>query len=118
MDLTFFEFLLLSFASFRLTRLLVYDQITEFIRRPFMLEVDEEDEHGKIETYIIPKNKGIAGFFGKLLSCYWCTGIWSAMIIYLMYAYFPTIGVLLVVILSISALAAIIEGIIQKMIIQ
>ena len=35
MDIDFFAFILLGLSAFRLTRLLVFDKITAFIRDPF-----------------------------------------------------------------------------------
>ncbi|MEH7255563.1 DUF1360 domain-containing protein, partial [Neobacillus niacini] len=44
MDIDLFTFILLALASFRLTRLIVFDKITEFIRQPFFDEIKEENE--------------------------------------------------------------------------
>ena len=107
-----FSLILLGLATFRLTRLLVYDQITDFIRRPFH-EIEEEiQEDGTVEEYIHIKGKGIQRFIGELLSCHWCTGIWSAAFLYIGYSYLPTIFNPILIILSIAALAAILQVIV------
>lgn len=49
-----FELLLLALAAFRLTHLVVFDKITEPMRKPF---------EGR-------------PFLGTLVTCYWCAGIW------------------------------------------
>ncbi|MBS4188905.1 DUF1360 domain-containing protein [Bacillus sp. FJAT-49705] len=115
MDLSFMELMILALASFRLTRLMVYDKITEFIRRPFFDEREEKNEVGDMEVYIIPKDRGIRRFFGELLSCYWCTGVWTSVILYFLYFFFYTIAVPIMIVLAVAGLAAIIETIVQKL---
>ena len=55
MDIDFFMLTVLGLASFRLTRLMVFDKITGFIRNPFMKEIEETDEKGEIDTFLVPK---------------------------------------------------------------
>lgn len=55
--ITWFEFVLISLASFRLTRLLIYDKITSFIRRPFHEIIEEELPDGTVESYLHIKEK-------------------------------------------------------------
>ncbi len=114
MNITFLEFILLGLASFRLTRLLVFDKITAFIRNIFIREVEEVDEKGEKAVYLIPKDGVVKGFFGELLSCYWCTGVWSSICLYAFFVLWPTFAVPVLIILAISGLAAIIETIIQN----
>ena len=114
MDLTFLELTLLGLASFRLTRLMVFDKITGFIRNAFMKEIEETDEKGEKAIYLVPKSGLIRGFIGELLSCYWCTGVWSSIILYLLYITVSVIAVPIIVILAISGIAAIIETLVQK----
>lgn len=113
MKITFLNFFLLSIASFRLTRLLVFDKITVFIREPFFDEIREENEEGEVEIYYLPKQKGVKKFFGELLSCYWCTGIWSSGIVVGMYLLFPVFTAPIILILAIAGLASFFETIVQ-----
>ena len=92
MDIDWFMFLLLGLSSFRLTRLLVFDRITAFMRDPFLDEMEEIDEYGQKETYLIPKEGKIKGFIGELLSCYWCTGVWSSIVLCSFYMLYPTLA--------------------------
>lgn len=101
--------LVLGLASFRLTRLIVFDTITEFIRSPFMEVV--EDEEG---IFLEPKGTGLRRWMGKLLSCYWCTGIWVSAGLFALYVWVPIIGIPLMYVLAIAAIAAIIETINMK----
>ena len=114
MDLTFLELTVLGLASFRLTRLMVFDKITGFIRNAFMKEIEETDEKGEKAIYLVPKGGPVRGFIGELLSCYWCTGVWSSIILYLLYVTVAVIAVPIIVILAISGIAAIIETLVQK----
>ncbi|KHD85176.1 DUF1360 domain-containing protein [Heyndrickxia ginsengihumi] len=106
---SWFMLFLLIFASFRLTRLLVYDKITNFLRKPFHEEIEEIEPDGSKQTYIIIKGKGIRRWIGELLSCYWCTGIWCAAILYLGWVFFPTISIYVISILTIAGCASIVE---------
>ncbi|WP_419151935.1 DUF1360 domain-containing protein [Aeribacillus alveayuensis] len=109
-----FHFVLLVFASFRLTRLMVYDKITEFMRRPFHRIVEETLPDGTKVDYIEIKGSGIRKWIGELLSCHWCTGIWSATFLYAMYQYYYELAQPLIIILAIAGLAALLETIVGK----
>lgn len=113
---SFLEFILLSIATFRLTRLFVYDKITQFLRNPFIHEYEEMLEDGTIETYIEIKGTGLRRFLGELLSCYWCTGVWCAAIIYAGYLTLPDYFSPIIIILSIAGCASFLEAVILKII--
>jgi len=113
MEITFLELMILGLSSFRLTRLFVFDKITAFIRDIFIDEVEEVDEKGKTEIYLVPKPGLIKGFIGELLSCYWCTGVWASIFLCSLYLLFPSVAIPVLLVLSVSGLAAIIETIIQ-----
>lgn len=111
MNVTLVEILLFAFAAFRLTRLFVYDEITAPIRRLFLEEVEHERE-----VYLKVKEGKVRGFFGKLLSCYWCTGIWAAIILVFGFIFFPGIFTYVIFILAIAGLSSFIETIVQRFI--
>lgn len=106
--------LLLGLASFRLTRLIVFDKITEPLRRPFFEEIEEKDEDGKVEVFLVPKEKGLRGWLGQLLSCFWCVGIWSSLFLVVLYLEHVFIGEILILILAVAAVGSIIEVIISR----
>lgn len=114
MDLT--DLVLLSLASFRITRLLVFDRITKFLRAPFFVEVEEINEDGEKELFYVPKKTLIRGFIGEMLSCFWCTGIWISMMVFLSFTLFPTITVPILLIFAIAGLAGILESVVQILI--
>jgi hypothetical protein len=113
MEFNFFEFIILALACFRLTRLIVFDKITEFIRVPFFDEIIEEHENGITEIYYMPKSTPVKKFIGTLLSCYWCTGIWVAAGVLAGYYLLPTIFHPIILVFAIAGLAAIMESLIQ-----
>lgn len=78
-DVTFFEFFILSLAVFRITRLIVYDKVSEFIRDMFLVTSEEYDEERRI-TYIMRAkyDRGVRRLMADLLSCPWCVGVWAA----------------------------------------
>ncbi|CAM3664965.1 DUF1360 domain-containing protein [Mesobacillus zeae] len=110
------SFVILGLASFRLTRLLVYDKITEFLRSPFIGESVERDEDGHENIYLVPKGKGLQKWLGELLSCHWCTGIWVSAFLYVIFFMYPDVGWPAIMILSVAAIGSIIEVIVTKLI--
>lgn len=114
MNMDAWTVILMGLASFRLTRLIVFDKITEFLRSPFLDEIVEIDENGLEQTYLIAKPSGIRKWLGELLTCYWCTGIWSSIFLVSIYFIFPTAGEIIIVVLSVAAIGSIIETIISK----
>ncbi|MEK3887384.1 DUF1360 domain-containing protein [Bacillus sp. FSL K6-3431] len=113
MKIEWFEFILFGLAVFRLTRLIVFDRITSFIRAPFMKDHEEINEQGEKELYIVPREHGIRGYIGELLSCYWCTGVWVAIGMWFLYLQLPVVGEPVLIIMAIAGLAALIETMIQ-----
>jgi hypothetical protein len=95
---------MLILASYRFTHLIVFDKITESIRRPFMKKVEVKTENGEVHTKEVPKS-----LFGYLLKCYWCAGVWSAIILGGAYLIFPKITFIFIFIFSIAGGQSIIE---------
>ncbi|WP_442862481.1 DUF1360 domain-containing protein [Bacillus sp. USDA818B3_A] len=96
-------YIMLILASYRLTHLIVFDKITEFIRRPFVKKVKVETAEG-ITTKEVPTS-----MFGYLLKCYWCAGVWSAILLGGGYLLFPKAIFVIILILSIAGGQSIIE---------
>jgi Protein of unknown function (DUF1360) len=113
-QIEFGTFLLLGLAAFRLTRLIVFDQIMAPLRRPFFTEIEEKDEEGKTEIYIIPKEKGLRHWIGELLSCYWCTGVWVSVCLTFLYTLQSQVGEFLILLLAVAAIGSLIEVLVSK----
>lgn len=107
--------LILGLAVFRLTRLIVFDKIMEPFRRPFFTEIEEKDEQGKVEIYLIPKKTGIRSWIGELLSCYWCTGSWVSLCVTLLYLTHSVVGEVFIFIFAVAAVGSLFEVIASKL---
>lgn len=100
---------LLVFASFRLTRLVVYDTITEFLRAPFHETVVETNEDGTAETYIEIKGSGLKYWIGELLSCHWCTGFWCSAFLYGAYEFYRDVSLPFITLFAIAGIASLVQ---------
>ena len=114
MSITLLHLVLLVFASFRLTRLITVDRITKKLRDPFLEEIEEEMPDGSSELFLRIKGSGFKYWMGELLSCYWCTGIWSTLFLLVGYWFLPLYFMPLIILLAIAGAAAIIEAVIQR----
>lgn len=87
-----FDLVLLILASFRLTHLIVYDSITEPLRRSLTKDP----------------------FFSELITCYWCCGIWVSALLALCTYQWPVLGRPLLLVLAVAAGQALIEKQVQS----
>lgn len=115
MNLNWLDLFLLILASFRLTRLIVFDTITVFIRRPFLEIREEVLPDGTTTSYLQIKGTGIRRFFGELLSCYWCTGFWCSLFIVNIYQGALFFAKPLIIVFAIAGAASFLETILEKL---
>lgn len=102
-DLTVTDYVLMTLATWRVTRLFVYDAITKFFREQFWDIV----KVGK--GYELEKPKfGPRRTLADLLSCPWCFSMWAAAMVMFIYLISPY-GVYLVILLALSAVAALLQ---------
>jgi hypothetical protein len=113
MQLTWIEFILLCLSTFRLTRLIIFDKITWFMRNPFH-EIVEEEVDGAVISFIHVKGSGLQKWIGELLSCYWCSGIWCSILLVLGYTFAPSFFYPIILILAIAGIAGIIEMVLER----
>ncbi len=102
-ELSLVDYVLITLATWRLTRLFVYDAATKFIREQF-LDVKKVGKGYQLERPKVGPRRTLADLF----DCPWCFGVWAAAVVtfcYLMttYAVFP------VVLLAISAVATFLQ---------
>ena len=90
-NLGFFEFFVISLATFRLIRLFTYDKIMNFLR----------------DFFAMRKSKFMLTIH-ELLICPWCTGIWMALLVIALYFLIP-LGKILVFILAIAGAGSLIQ---------
>lgn len=94
--ISLFDFFLLAMAVFRLTRLFVYDSVTEGIREYF----------GRFSS-------GPRKELSMLINCPWCTGIWMALIILFLYFVHPLFWYF-IMILALAGMGSYLQIIIWK----
>jgi len=104
-----FDLTLIILATFRLTRLFVYDKITLFIRDVFQHAEEEYTQEGVTYVRKVERTGGPLRTAYELLICPWCFSIWAAL--FVVYAYFlrPELFWLPICILAISGVATAIQ---------
>lgn len=107
-DLTWIELVILVLASFRLTHLIVYDEIASFLREPFFTVTYDADDSGQVVRHVHLKGTGLRRWLGMLLSCHWCVGIWSSAAIVALQSFVPAAFPVLLV-LAVAGAAAVLE---------
>lgn len=80
-SITVFEFFILTLATLRLTRLVVYDRVSAFVR-------DQFHDTNLIGNMIKPK-RGVRRTIADLLSCPWCFGMWSGAVVVFCFFFTP-----------------------------
>ncbi len=81
-----YHFILVSFATFRMTRLLVADHITQWLRDLCMKSVTVKDPlTGAVFVRCEKSTKGLRRLISDLLGCPWCMGVWMAMVAIVLY---------------------------------
>ncbi|MFA9556947.1 DUF1360 domain-containing protein [Evansella sp. AB-rgal1] len=108
-DITWMELIILILATFRLTRLIVFDEITTFIRNPFLKITYEKNDEGDLLETVEIRRGGLHYWIGMLLSCHWCVGIWASLVVVLIYQYIPGLNLVLLL-LAIAGAASFIQA--------
>ncbi len=102
-DLALVDFVLVTLATWRLTRLFVYDDIMRFLREQFYDVV----KVGKKSELARPK-VGPRRVLAELFSCPWCMSVWLGALVLFVYLLTPY-AYYLVVVLAISAVASVLQ---------
>lgn len=98
------DFVLLTLAIFRLTRLFIYDGVTQFIRDLF---VDITEKKGQLERH--KKNYGLQRCLSDIFSCPWCFSLWGGSVYIWAYIMFPSIMLYVSLLLALSAVATFLQ---------
>ena len=88
-ELTFKEAVLVILASYRMTRILVFERIFKYLRNVLKQRED---------LYVI-------GTLSSIITCPWCAGVWVTLTIIVFYFLIP-FGVVLVYVLALSGVAS------------
>ena len=108
---SFYLLVLFILATYRVTRVIVFDTIGQIIRAPF-IEEKYVLEEGEMQKYTRLKyENGFGKWLGTLLSCYWCVGVWVSFGFYLLYFFFPMFGFGVICVFAVAGGAALIETI-------
>ncbi len=102
-SLTAFDLALMVLATFRLTRLFVYDKITAFFREQFLDVVE-----GREGMALVKPEKGPRRTLADLFSCPWCIGMWAAGTVTFFYLLTPY-AFFVILMLAIGALGTLLQ---------
>jgi hypothetical protein len=98
-SMTAFDLAILSLATFRIIRMVVFDKIFSFARYFIFDAID-----GKYEK---PKG-GLRRAVAELVECLWCMGVWAALAVTVLYFVSP-VGHFFVIVLAISAIGSFLQ---------
>jgi len=98
------EFVLLSLAVFRLTRLFVYDGVTSWLRDLF---IDVSEKRGTLIR--VKKQTGLQRTVSDIFSCPWCFSMWGGSVFIWAYIMFPSVMLYAALVLAISAVATMLQ---------
>lgn len=107
-SISFFDLILLVLATFRLTRLFVYDKITRFLRDMFQHTSETYTQEGVTYSGKIERTNGPLRTAYELLVCPWCFSVWAALLVTFFY-YLTPLAWLPILILAISGLATAVQ---------
>jgi hypothetical protein len=102
-DLSLTDYVLVTLASWRFTRLFVYDTITRFFREQFW-DVVKVGKGFKLEKPKVGPRRTLA----DLLSCPWCFGMWASATVIFFYLLTPY-AVFPVIMLAVGAVASFLQ---------
>jgi hypothetical protein len=107
-----FDFTLIILASFRVTRLFVYDKVTQFIRYWLLDEIVLDEVMGENEKEVYYMRKipvyGPRRVMFQLISCPWCFGIWASL--WVSFLYFATpFAWFLILVLAVAGIATLLQ---------
>lgn len=102
-ELTLLDLAIISLASFRFTRLFVYDAMTKFFREQFW-----DVKLVRTKVMLVKPVTGPRRTLADLMCCPWCFGVWATSFILFFYlltphAYFP------ILILALSSIATMLQ---------
>lgn len=88
-SLVFVDYVLMTLASFRFVRFVVYDKMTAFFREQFY-DVTEY----KGSTVLVKPESGPRRTLADLITCPWCFGVWAVFMVsffylFTAYAFYP-----------------------------
>lgn len=108
-SISLFDSVVIVLATFRLTRLFVYDKITRFIRDAFQHAEEEYTQEGVTYFRKVERSNGPLRTAYELLVCPWCFSVWAALFVTFAYFLDTDLFWLPIYILAISGVASAIQ---------
>lgn len=102
------DFALISLAIFRITRLVVYDKITQFLRDSFLRSRELLGDDGRVYIERSAYPGGPLRTISDLLQCPWCTGMWATLVVVFAYYAFA-FSWYLILVLAIAAVGNVMQ---------
>ena len=99
------ELVVLALATWRVTQLLISDEIFFFIREA---AYDISYDKKKDRTYYRRPENGIRRAFYDLLNCSWCVGLWAVLLTMVVYLVVP-VGNVFIYVFAIAAIASLLQ---------
>ena len=107
-DIPLYDLILIILATFRLTRLFVYDKIAQFFRDWFLVKTVFPGENDELVIVRRTPVYGPRRTISELLACPWCIGIWMALIVTFFYFY-TTFAWFIILLLAIAGSATFLQ---------
>lgn len=102
-DISLTDYILITLATWRVTRLFVYDTVTKWIREQFW-DVKKVGKGYQLDKPKVGPRRTLADLF----DCPWCVGVWAAAIITFFYLLTPYM-IFPVAFLAVSAVATFLQ---------
>lgn len=109
MNIDAVTFVILGFACFRITHLIVSDEFMSFFRALLVDEVNERDAQGRWIKLQYPKLPMWRAYIGALISCPWCTGVWVGALLVTGWYFIPNIIFPISLVFAVSGLGVTVE---------
>lgn len=84
-----FDLVLVTLATFRVTRLFVYDAIMQFVRDWFLVRATSHTTDGELLIERRKPKDGVRRALSELFSCPWCFGLQAAILVVFFYYLTP-----------------------------
>lgn len=85
-NITLLQFVVLVLATFRITRLVVADRLTQWVRDLCaIVSVSTDTTTGAPYVIRTKRVKGLRRAIGDIIGCPWCTGVWVALVVLAVY---------------------------------
>lgn len=105
--MNFIDLFIFAFAAYRIQHLIVFDKVFEPIRNYFVKRKFMTGEYGPGLYYFL-QGGPIRRLIGQILNCFWCSGVWVAAAVVILYALYPPIlGVYLI--LCVAGITSLVE---------